>query len=330
MIQRTNNSTDCGMASFHRVATDYEPEQYTFTFNNGSKWSIGLLRIANADPAQPIDAFDAAIGSSGNAVAPSINTTGEDRLILALYTNKKAATWSTPTGTTLAFNAPNTAQGQPSNMVSYYHQPPMGGTGTRSSTPTETERWAAQQIAIRPADLLPVEFTGFQAHAVEGPAVRLTWSTASEKGNGYFAVQRSRDAIHLEQVVLLSGQGDSHIVTEYHAKDSAPLPGTSYYRTTRIPLDGKAATIGPVVAVKVGPVNARPVAYPNPTTGPLTIEHCSQAGLVVRDGTGRSIPFRLLDAYPGTEQLTLDLSPLPSGTYLLEGCGTTIQVVRSW
>jgi len=89
VILKTNNSTDCGMVTYYKVATASEPVSYTFGILNGSKWAIGCSRISNVSVASPIDVFMGATGSGITTTAPSITTSSNNALILCFYTNKK-------------------------------------------------------------------------------------------------------------------------------------------------------------------------------------------------------------------------------------------------
>jgi RHS repeat-associated protein len=152
LIRRTNQSTDVGYATYRKSAGGSEPASYAFGLSNSPKWSIGSCAIAGADQTTPIDVHNGATGSSGNPSAPSLTTTGPNRLLLAFYANKKAATYSNYTSPALErFDAPNPAGGLPSNALASYELPAAGASGAKSAVPSEQEKWVAQQIAITPA-----------------------------------------------------------------------------------------------------------------------------------------------------------------------------------
>jgi hypothetical protein len=151
-ILRTNRTTDAGMETYYKVATEDEPSSYTFRLTNSPKWAIGISRITGADTNDPIMVAQGASGGQvANAVAPSITTDGCNTLVMAFYSNKKDATFSTPTGTTKRYDHPNKKEGHPSNMLATYVQEASGATGTKTATASEKENWVAQQIGIRAA-----------------------------------------------------------------------------------------------------------------------------------------------------------------------------------
>ncbi len=110
LIRRTNQSSNVGYASYRKTAGASEPSSYGFSLTNSSKWSIGGCAITGADTAAPIDVHNGASAASGNPSAPSITTSGQNRLVLAFYANKKPATYSNYTSPAVErFDAPNTS-----------------------------------------------------------------------------------------------------------------------------------------------------------------------------------------------------------------------------
>jgi RHS repeat-associated protein len=151
LIRRTNQSSNVGYASYRKLAGASEPTSYSFTLTNSPKWSIGSCAIAGANATTPIDVHADASGSSGNPSAPSVTTTGPSRLLLAVYANKKAATFSNYTAPAAErWDAPNVPGGLPSNALASYTQATAGASGAKSATASEAAEWVAQQVAIAP------------------------------------------------------------------------------------------------------------------------------------------------------------------------------------
>ncbi len=86
--------------------------------------------------------------------------------------------------------------------------------------------------------ILPVEWTSFQARAVNDEVV-LTWQTATEVDNDHFAVERSYDGETFEEIGQVQGNGDSEEVRDYKFVDRAPGQGMVYYRLMQVDFDGK-------------------------------------------------------------------------------------------
>ncbi|HLG33609.1 MAG TPA: hypothetical protein VI757_01910, partial [Bacteroidia bacterium] len=277
LILRTNNSTDCGLATYYKVAGSSEPASYSFGFDNGSKWCLGISRITGAEQSYPIEVFSGSTGNSGNPNAPSVTTLSNNTLILCYYTNKKNATYTPAATTTERYDAPNAAEGQPSNMMaSFVHT--SGGTGNLQATASDnTERWVTQQIAIIPSITLPVELVHFNA-AQEGSGVQVTWATASEINNSHFTVFRSEDGVTFEELGRVTGNGSTTQPSNYVFQDDAPASGTSYYRLTQTDFNGLQETLK-LTAVDFSSVIPEGVltVFPNPCQGKFTVNLSASA-----------------------------------------------------
>jgi RHS repeat-associated protein len=152
LIRRTNQSSNVGYATYRKTAGGSEPASYAFTLTNSPKWSIGACAIAGADTTTPIDVQNDASGVNGNPSAPSVTTTGANRLVLAFYANKKPVSYSSYTAPAVErWDRPNTSGGLPSNAMASYTQAAAGATGAKSAAVGEQAEWVAQQIAIAPA-----------------------------------------------------------------------------------------------------------------------------------------------------------------------------------
>ena len=65
--------------------------------------------------------------------------------------------------------------------------------------------------------------------------------------------------------------------------------------------------------------------YPNPASGPVTIDNCPAGDIQLLDLYGRTL---LRQQHHGNGQVTLDLSALPTGLYLLRCGDTTARIVK--
>jgi hypothetical protein len=162
---------------------------------------------------------------------------------------------------------------------------------------------------------LPVELTAFQA-AKAGAAVDLSWSTASEKNNAGFEVERSANGKAFARLARIEGGGTSQTPRSYRYRDDAPLSGVSYYRLRQVDADGTAHYSPVQTVTRTAP--AAIVAYPNPTAGQATIYWPATEAVathwLLTNALGQPISWAAL-AVPGS--FTLDLSPYQAGTYYL-------------
>ncbi|MGI4738141.1 MAG: T9SS type A sorting domain-containing protein [Janthinobacterium lividum] len=175
------------------------------------------------------------------------------------------------------------------------------------------------QIGANP---LPVELTRFDAKAV-GLDANLSWTTAQERSNQGFAVERSFDGQTFEPLTFVAGAGSSTQPLTYSFIDGGvgqQHPGTVYYRLQQRDLTGKT-TYSPVRTVAFAPqqlATADVTLYPNPaaeqTTLDLTALPTGPYQVVVVDMSGRLVQARTL---AGGTAHTLLVSGLPTGAYLV-------------
>ncbi len=145
----------------------------------------------------------------------------------------------------------------------------LGGTGTGAPTGTITSgaftTFSNMTLgnAVGGSNILPIELASFQAQVL-GRTTLLSWSTASEIDNDYFAVERSADASDFQSIGTVDGSGNSFAEVHYSFVDERPLPGRNYYRLRQVDFDG-AFTYSRIVSVdQSGPVREI-TAWPNPT-----------------------------------------------------------------
>ncbi len=84
---------------------------------------------------------------------------------------------------------------------------------------------------------LPVELISFTGAATDND-IELQWSTASEKNNDYFEIQRSEDAETFVTIGKVYGNGTTMLQSDYSYTDNNPNNGTNYYRLHQVDYDG--------------------------------------------------------------------------------------------
>ncbi|MBO0359403.1 T9SS type A sorting domain-containing protein [Hymenobacter sp. BT186] len=168
---------------------------------------------------------------------------------------------------------------------------------------------------------LPVELVRFSAVANNTNAV-LSWTTASEKNNARFVIERSLDGKDFQAVGTLAGQGTSTQSRSYQFVDerAAAAANLVYYRLRQQDTDG-TSSLSAVQAVRFnGNTSNTPVIglYPNPTTANASLDLRSlPAGTVqvrLTDLTGRVLSTATV---PTGQVYTLASAQLPQGSYLV-------------
>jgi autotransporter-associated beta strand protein len=164
------------------------------------------------------------------------------------------------------------------------------GTGS-INTGSKTLSWSgittfSEFTGIGNGSPLPIELLSFNAMQNE-TAVDLLWSTASEINNDYFTIEKSKDAMHFEQVFTKKGAGNSNTVLNYKEVDKNPFSGVSYYRLKQTDFNGDFtySDIVPVSMINKNALNVNWVKY-NAETGVIY-------GIV--NSTNKKIDFKLYD-----------------------------------
>jgi hypothetical protein len=88
---------------------------------------------------------------------------------------------------------------------------------------------------------LPVSMLSFTMEK-KGQGALAKWSTASEKNNSHFTLERTRDGINFEEVGSIRGAGTTYDVRNYEYLDAdfhAQKASTIYYRVKQTDFDGK-------------------------------------------------------------------------------------------
>jgi hypothetical protein len=159
---------------------------------------------------------------------------------------------------------------------------------------------------------LPIELISFKAR-VNGNAVDLTWSTATEINSDYFVVERTMEGEKFDAVGTIRGAGDSYATLHYNAKDLQPYNGTSYYRLKQVDYDGQStySKLEAVSFMRTEQFNF--TLYPNPSI--------SKTSLVFKD-IPASTQFILVDVYTANGNrffsAVVETSSMLEETFILE------------
>ncbi|WP_460893141.1 T9SS type A sorting domain-containing protein [Rufibacter soli] len=173
---------------------------------------------------------------------------------------------------------------------------------------------------------LPVTLTSFTSKNRDGK-VELAWTTASEKDNDYFQVERSTDGKAFHAIGRVKGNGTSSIQRNYAFTDNSALSGTSYYRLKQVDFDGKSE-LSKVIANTLGKLNAAATLQvgPNPFQQQLafTLKTATETEAVVelRNMQGKVYYQGIKTITPDASQVGINTSSLPQGIYILSVSGS--------
>jgi hypothetical protein len=235
---------------------------------------------------------------------------------------------------TLQWNAANELSGfdRTSTFISHY----TGGTWVQQQTPgvvsgsgPYTKTVADLTGSFSPFGVasagspLPIELLEFNAVAT-GDVVTLDWTTASEKNNDFFIVERSNDATSFTTVATIQGAGSSEHILHYSAIDSEPLQGTSYYRLKQVDFDG-GSSVSKMIPVNyiTDQRNFSFVIYPNPAADQTNIsffnaEKGQPINITVYDISGKAVYTAATTPDKNEHTFSIDLSGnVSAGMYMV-------------
>ncbi len=178
--------------------------------------------------------------------------------------------------------------------------------------------------------VLPVELISFAAKAEE-TAVALTWTTASEKNNDRFEIERSADGRTFEYLTTLKGSGTTTLARHYQSLDKNPFNGINYYRLKQIDFDG-TATFSEIVSVEIK--SGKIELFPNPVAGTLYLRMSDFAEREVQfqitDLTGKTMLSGQTDINEGIVTIPLSkVGSFPLGTYTVRVFSATKAVASA-
>jgi len=154
---------------------------------------------------------------------------------------------------------------------------------------------------------LSVNLTNFKGKA-KGPVNELEWTTANEKDNKYFILERGTDAVSFDEIGKINGAGNSTSEKSYSFIDNFPLPGLNYYRLKSVATDGRFEYSG-IISLESKPQAQQVIVIPNPTSGKFRVRADGPVSIYNLFG-------ELIMTTSDSDEL--DLSTYPDGVYLVQ------------
>jgi len=120
---------------------------------------------------------------------------------------------------------------------------------------------------------LSIQLLELNAQPVEDAhSILLDWTTASEKNNDHFIIEKSVDGIIFESIGKVSGAGNSPGIKEYKFNDPNPFNGTNYYRLKSVEFDGTYSISKTITADNVNSHNNNVKVFPTVSSEIFFIE----------------------------------------------------------
>ncbi|MBW7872439.1 MAG: right-handed parallel beta-helix repeat-containing protein [Ignavibacteria bacterium] len=180
---------------------------------------------------------------------------------------------------------------------------------------------------------IPVELASFVS-SVTGNSVLLKWSTATEKNNNGFEIQRSVAGGEWTNLGFVKGQGTTVGITEYSFADNGLQPGKYSYRLKQVDYDGTFEYHNLAGEVSVGVPENFGISqnYPNPFNPSTKIDFAVSEEAAVKielfDISGAKVADLFNStAQPGYYSVLVDIQNLglSSGNYLYRYTATRVQ-----
>ena len=168
--------------------------------------------------------------------------------------------------------------------------------------------------------VLPIELVSFTANC-NGRSALIEWTTATEKNNDYFVLERSNDAVNFKKIARVAGAGNSIEPINYAYTDYGVRGGDNYYRLVQVDYDGTSTASEIIVANCPAEASGEPevLAFPNPFNDNLTLHFENfgnmQATIEVYDMLGRLVQTQKVNCSQNDYEVVLRLAGLSDGTY---------------
>lgn len=173
-----------------------------------------------------------------------------------------------------------------------------------------------QNFGIASSSPLAVNLLSFKA-AESSTGVQLSWTTASERNNKGFAIERSADGNSWTKIGFVNSQaiqGNSNVQLGYSFMDKAAAQGKNFYRLQQLDVNG-SSTYSSIEMVTYTKDNTLAV-YPNPAKEVLIVEGLqSTAVLSIRNTLGQELSMKAVVA--NGAPVRLDIAHLTAGVYCI-------------
>ncbi len=166
----------------------------------------------------------------------------------------------------------------------------------------------------------PVELTAFSS-VVDQNNVTLNWTTATEKNNRGFQIERKSENGKFEAIGFVNGNGTSTNLHNYSFVDRSVGVGTYYYRLKQVDFNGTFEYFNAIQVDVNSPVEFfLGQNYPNPFNPSTTIKFGlaadSKVMLRIFDVTGQEVMTLInKDMKAGHHEVSFNASKLNSGVY---------------
>lgn len=205
------------------------------------------------------------------------------------------------------------------DSLAYYNAAPTSGIRTFELSVRDgafTSPGTQYQVLVS-CSFLAVELVEFNVTLNPDQSVLLSWTTASEKDNAQFLIEKSVNSGEWLNLQQISGNGTTNNISHYAYIDNKVAHGSNCYKLIQVDFNG-ARTAYPgecvIYTSEIEPI----IIFPNPNKGILKVDciSCVKENVKIFDNMGMEVSTFV--EYQNNTPLTLDLSALANGIYYLQ------------
>lgn len=170
----------------------------------------------------------------------------------------------------------------------------------------------------------PVIFTGYDVTCGDKGTV-ITWATGSEVNSSHYEIERSTNGANWTKIDQVIAAGNSNNTRSYQYLDLQG--GDAFYRIKQVDNDGRFVHTA-IKHVNCEGKKGSAVLFPVPTNNVLNIaltnDRMVRTELQVLDMSGRIVKRQAAVINNGSTNITINVSALPAGEYILISSDRTI------
>ena len=174
--------------------------------------------------------------------------------------------------------------------------------------------------------VLPVELLEFKGQTTDRGNF-LTWTTANEKNNAGFEIERSTDGQKFEKIGFVKGNNTTQDKNNYSFTDNPPLSKIAYYRLQQVDFDGSKMSSN-IISIELKDFAERLKVYPNPTNGhEITLEIPENTeGVQVINSLGQVVFNQKVE---NMKTLKMDTNQWANGIYFIKTAKENIKLIKN-
>lgn len=172
-------------------------------------------------------------------------------------------------------------------------------------------------VVVSQRTVLSVSVLNFTANVAHNSVI-LGWSTADEKNNSHFDIERSLDGKIFSKIGQVKGNGTTNQTLDYSFSDFNFSNKTAYYRLKQVDFDGKVS-FSKIVAVNMGLRIGKTKVYPTLVNDWVAVDLNinNDVQLIISDVVGRVVMSKNVKNTEGPLSVNLDLNNLTKGMYFM-------------